>query len=395
MPVRSACTPTIDARSRLESARVLAIGGASVEHSYAIAGEFEADRKYSTDPQPRLAGGSAINHACRLLALGVDVEPIVPLAKADPLCSVIVRALDEAEQTGHGSYRRTDLLIRGAELTTPYTTIIRQGASRAALNEFSPVLMERFAEHLDRQLSRLASSRKRPDLVAIGHIHADRRAQDMHGVGHGGALTEQILMADSLSSARRYVNFGSAQFELGARRWERTLRDSVDVFQLDIGEARRFCHDAGLERLSLEEILGWFRDRCTVVISLERFGAVGQLRGMDSAVAAWPYLLERVADSTGAGDAMGAGIMTSMLANPFDLETDDLDTRASKFASALAFGRLCAAYACTTVGGANECPSLEALVEFETSEKRHILEDGMVRAVTPHELFLIDRAFDN
>lgn len=395
MSTPSVCTPVIEATERLKRARVLAVGGASVEHSYAIPGEFEADKKYSTIPQPRLAGGSAVNHACRLLALGIDVHPVLPLAKADPLSVVILRALDEAEKIGDASYRRTDLTIRGSNLTTPYTTIIRQGASRAALNEFSPELMERFREHVERHLSGLSSARRAPDLLAVGHIHADRRREDAHSTGYAGALTEQILKSEALDGARRFVNFGSAQIKLGADHWDDILRDRVDVFQLDIGEVRRFCQEAGLEGLSLEAIFAWFRDRCTVVISLERFGAVGQLRGTDEPVAAWPYLLERVVDSTGAGDAMGAGLMTSMLANPFDLEEDDVPTRARKFASALAFGRLCAAHACMTVGGANDCPNLEALEGFERRAKRHGLEDGSVRIVTPHELFLIDRAFDN
>lgn len=394
MSVQSACAPMIESRSRLAAARVLTVGGASVEHSYAIPGEFEPDTKYSTPPQPRLAGGSSVNHACRLLAMGIDVHAVVPLAKADPLSAVIVRALEEAEQTGEASFRRGDLFVRGADLTTPYTTIIRQGASRAALNEFAPALMERFGEHLDRHLAAVEGARRPPDLVAIGHLHADRRRAGSGEPGFGGALTEKILRAKSLAGARRFVNFGSAQYELGAGHWETLLRDHVDVFQLDIGEARRFCRDAGLPNTSLESIFGWFRGRCTVVISLERFGAIGQLAESDAPVAAWPYLLEQVVDSTGAGDAMGAGIMTAMLANPFDLEEDTPGARAEKFAGALAFGRVCAAHACTTVGGAHDCPDLGGLRRFERRAKLPAREEGRIRAVTPHELFLIDRAFD-
>jgi sugar/nucleoside kinase (ribokinase family) len=394
MSVQPACAPIIARRSRLASARVLTIGGASVEHSYAIPGELEPDTKYTTAPQPRRAGGSSVNHACRLLAMGVDVHAVVPLAKADPLSAVIVRALDDAEQTSQSSYRRSDLFVRGADLTTPYTTIIRQNGSRAALNEFAPALMERFGEHLDRHLAALDGARRPPDLVAIGHVHADRRKSGPGDPGREGSLTEKVLRRKSLARSRRFVNFGSAQYELGTKRWASLLRDHVDVFQLDIGEARRFCADAGLPNTSLESIFDWFRSRCTVVISLERFGAIGQLVGSDAPVAAWPYLLEQVVDSTGAGDAMGAGIMLAMLANPFDLEEDDAPTRAEKFAGALAFGRVCAAHACTTVGGAHDCPGLEKLQRFERREKLPAREEGRIRAVTPHELFLIDRAFD-
>jgi hypothetical protein len=390
----SACAPLIENRDRVGSARVLTIGGASIEHSYAIPGEFESDAKYSIAPQPRRAGGSSLNHTCRLLALGVDVEPVLPLARSDSQSGVILKTLEEAERIGDARYRRQNLFVRGGGLSTPYTTIIRQGGARATLNEFGPALMTQFREHVESHLDRMKSQRRRPDLVAIGHIHADRRTEGGGGPGFRGALTKKILTSRSLAGARHFVNFGSAPFALGADHWVDVLRRHVDVFQLDIGEARRFCRDADLGDTSLEAILAWFRDRCTVVISLERFGAVGQLEGRETPVAAWPYLLEHVVDSTGAGDAMGAGIMASMLANPFDLEEHDPDRRSTRFADALAFGRLCAAHACTTVGGANECPSLETLRSFEGRENRRVLEDGIVRGVTPHELFLIDRAFD-
>ena len=156
--------------------------------------------------------------------------------------------------------------------------------------------------------------------------------------------------------------------------------NEVDVFQLDIGEVRRFCADAELADLSLESILGWFRERCTVVVTLERFGAIGQLVGHAEPIAAWPLLIDEVADSTGAGDALGAGIAASMLVGPFGDESDAAEERLEEFAAALAFGRACGAYACTTIGGASDCPDLEQLSAarppsppFERKERpRHV-----------------------
>jgi hypothetical protein len=349
----------LENRRSLSRARVLTVGGASIEHGYTITGEFDADAKYSSEPQPRLAGGSSVNHACRLLAMGIDVHPILPLAKSDPLSETIVSALGAAEKAGHARYRRGKLQLPGAQLKTPYTTIIRQGGSRAALNEFSVELMERFRDHGEHHLDGLAGARRPPDVVMLGHVHADRSPPGRGEVGFDGALSERFLTSACLGDARRYVNFGSAQYRLGTRRWEALLREQVSVFQLDIGEVRSFCADAGLANLSLEAILGWFRERCTVVITLERFGAIGQLVGSDAPVAAWPYLLEDVRDSTGAGDAMGAGIVAAMLARPFDDEQEPEETRLAKFAAALGFGRVCAAHACTTLGGASECPTLD------------------------------------
>ena len=190
----------------------------------------------------------------------------------------------------------------------------------------------------------------------------------------------------------KVVNFGSAQFKLGTKRWSRVLRDYVDVFQLDIGEIRRFCRDADLPDGSLASILGWFRERCTVVVSLERFGAIGQLAGRDRPVAAWPYLLENVADSTGAGDAMGAGLVASLALEGFRL--DGNDEPESPFAMALSAGRACAAYACTTIGGAADCPDLDRLIAFERKGRLPDRGRGLQSGLSEQELFLIDRAFD-
>jgi sugar/nucleoside kinase (ribokinase family) len=391
----SACSFVLENRRKLSKARVLAIGGANVEHSYTIEGELDPDTKYSTEPQPRRAGGSSVNHTCRLLAMGLQVHPVLPLAKADPLSGTIVNALEEARLTGESRYRRGRLEIRGSSLSTPYTTIIRQGAARAALNEFSPELMRRFEEHGRAHLEDLVNSRATIDVAMIGHVHADRVPPTPRGIGFAGAITERFLTATRLATARKFVNFGSAQYRLGTRRWERLLREHVTVFQLDIGEIRSFCQDAGLENTSLESILGWFRDRCSVVITLERFGAIGQLRGSPEPMAAWPYLLDSIEDSTGAGDAMGAGIVAAMLARPFDDEADPIETRRARFADALAFGRVCGAYACTTLGGAHACPTLDELARFERQQKLHRRDGGFARSVSSHELFLIDRAFDH
>ena len=394
MESESACRHLLESRETLSKARVMTIGGASIEHGYTIEGRLEADAKYSTEPQPRRAGGSGVNHACRLLAMGIDVHPTLPLAKADPLSKTVLSALDDSEQAGGSHYRRKQLLIRGADLTTPHTTIIRQGGSRAVLNEFSPALMERFREHARHHLDRVRGMRRCPDVVMVGHVHGDRQKPGRGEVGFAGATTESILRSTALTPARKFVNFGSAQYRLGTQRWEDILRDHVSVFQLDIGEARSFCRDAALESPTLEAILDWFRSRCTVVITLERFGAIGQLKGSDEPVVAWPYLLDDVRDSTGAGDAMGAGIVAAMLVEPFDEAEDPPSLRISKFASALAFGRICGAHACTTIGGAHACPTLDDLARFERREKLHLRDGGLTRTVSAHELFLIDRAFD-
>ena len=380
----------------LSGRRVLTLGGANVEHGLPLDGDFEPDAKYSIDPQPRLAGGSSVNHSCRLLAMGVDVQAVLPLARADPLTRVILDALAEAARVGGSRHLRKNLEIRGSTLSTPFSTILRQRGSRAVVNEFSPELMNAFRDHVDRQLTRIGElgPRSRPALALIGHVHADRAKPTRRSIGFRGAITERILTAPELAGCPKYVNFGSAQYRLGTKRWGRLLRDSVDVFQLDLREMRVFCADAGLRDLSLDSILGWFRERCTVVISLERFGVVGQLAGSSTPVAASPYLLEQVVDSTGAGDAMGAGIVASMLASPFDAAELSDEARATRFAAALGFGRSCGAYACTTLGGAHDCPDLGRLAAFARRARLGRRDTARAGPVARRDLCLIDRAFD-
>ena len=395
MATESACQRVLEKREVLERMRVLAVGGANVEHGYSLPGAFSSDAKYTVDPQPRLAGGSSVNHACRLLAMGVDVHAVLPLVKSDPLSHVIVDALDAAEAVGQSHYRRKDLALRAPELSTPYTTIIRHESARAVLNEFAPGLMTAYRSHVAEHLSRIHSTKRGPDLLLVGHIHADRKPATKEEVGFSGELTEGLLADPALAAARKYANFGSAQYRQGARRWGRVLREHVDVLQLDIAEARLFCADANLEDRSLSSILSWFRDRCTVVITLGRFGAVGQLAGSDAALSAWPYLIDPVVDSTGAGDAMGAGIVAAMALMDFTEESAGDGVRQDRFEASLAFGRACGAYACTTLGGSANCPSLDELAAFEQRARVHARDHGSGRIATDHDLHLIDEAFES
>jgi len=382
------------ASGALSGLRVMAVGGANIEHGYTLPGGFERDGKVSTEPEPRLSGGSSVNHSARLLSMGIDVHPVLPLAAADPMSEVILATLDAAAKRGNASFRQSELSIEGAGLMTPYTTIIRQGDSRAVLNEFSADLMSAFEKHLARNLEQAAGLDKTPAVALVGHVHADRSPPSKGEVGFAGDLTERILTATELDSARKFVNFGRAQYSLGADRWNTLLRDRVDVMQLGLEEVRTFVRDLGLANDSLSSILAWFRERTTIVITLGRFGAVGQLVGSDQPVAAWPYLLDAVVDSTGAGDAMGAGVVAAMSIEPFDDSEVSDETRIERFARALAFGRTCGAYACTTLGGAEDCPDLDALVAFERGAGSSADEHGLSRSMSDHDLYLIERAFE-
>ena len=96
--------------------------------------------------------------------------------------------------------------------------------------------------------------------------------------------------------------------------------------------------------------------------------------------------------SKAAGDAMGAGLVASLALDDFALDAED--GPATPLAMALAAGRACAAHACTTIGGAAECPDLDRLVAFEKKGRLPGRGRGIQTDLSGQELFLIDRAFD-
>jgi sugar/nucleoside kinase (ribokinase family) len=164
-----------------------------------------------------------------------------------------------------------------------------------------------------------------------------------------------------------FANFGESQYCLGASFWEQDLR-ALTVFQLSVEEARHFfwgCARRAQRRSaqcapgSLAEKLRWFQQReITAVLTLDRFGAVATFRGSKGVVFAPAFELDNFLDSTGAGDAFGAGLVHSLCqaGGPPTLEA---------FVAAIATARLWSAYACTTRGAASECPSAAELAAFE------------------------------
>lgn len=134
----------------------------------------------------------------------------------------------------------------------------------------------------------------------------------------------------------------------------------VDVFQLSLGEVRTFFRSHPAVR-TLADIIHWFRERhITAVITLDKFGAIATYRdGADGVIFEWPFDLESVVDSTGAGDAFAAGFTATL----FDHPGEDF----AGFLRAIQAASIWGAYACTSLGGAQDCPDRDTLARF--SEK--------------------------
>lgn len=364
--------------ARHNSKPVLIVGGANGERVLFIKQEqYKQGRKYILPPSNPIGGGSSINHACRLLAVGVDILPIVPVIDDHTGC-LVVNSLTEASQTGGLKFRfRRSWYLRPKTKSeaTQFTTIINIGEERNVFSEFGPGLAESFLFHYNRTIRRIATT----DISAlvIGHIYADR---ELHC-----DITRRLI--DKFGGSVPIIaNFGKSQYEAGHLAWSNALKQ-ITYFQLDIIEIRNFF---GGSRIRLGDILEWFRKRCTVAITLDRMGAVAQVKDTDQVFFIWPYELpaEMLVDTTGAGDAFAAGITWGLRQHKTVLRSVDA------WRELFEQGALWAAYACCQEGGTRNCPDLEKLNNFK---KEHT---GLVHGIDVFDalmgeriLRLIDRAF--
>lgn len=365
--------------------QVLTVGSANAERITRFeTGAFRLGQKHTVRPSEKRAGGSAINYACRLLAAGVPVRPVAPIFE-DETGREILGALRRAADAGQTAFS-SDCVIRGARAQTPITNVFTSGRERTVVAESSDQTIEPYHRHAVQEIARWSDSARRcgsPAAVMIGHIHADRDDSP----GWKGAITQQVATAFSETGAFVYANLGRSQYDLGIRHFEATLRH-LDVLQLEVSEAKAFCRSDDADAGSLREILERIARHCTVVLTMERIGALAMRKGSRNTLLAWPCDLAsaEIEDTTGAGDAFAAGLVFSVLREgPIDSDED--------LASALEVGRTWGAYACTTVGGASDCPDRERLEAFAAGHRPaadvEILGAGSAEAVDR----LLDRVF--
>jgi sugar/nucleoside kinase (ribokinase family) len=361
---------------------VITIGSANGERVLPIdAPHFRLGTKHTLSPQKTMAGGSSVNHACRLLAQGVQVFPILPVAD-DRVGRVVVDTLNSAARRASLSVNYDGFFMTGDDVKTPYTTVLTVSGQRTILNEFPDAIVSRFAQHWRQRLAVFEAAYERtPDAVIVGHIHADRGTSQG---GQGGGISQSIIERFAEEGVPVFANFGRSQYALGTTRWEPFL-DQLSCFQLDIEEMREFGVNAGLA--SLEDGLEWFRDKCSIVITMERMGAIAQLKGNDAVIIGGPYDLqpEDVTDATGAGDAFAAGIVASALSCPL--------TSCEALKRGVETGMLWSAYACTTVGGAADCPDACEIERFRERYPLAFQTESKSRERAGPTLRLLDRVF--
>ena len=347
---------------------ILVVGSGNAETVLDLGDDLVIGQKHDVK-RVELYGGSGVNYALRLAHYdGTRVLPILSIGQ-DAIGRSIQQELLQAMDAGRvrtpasDFMAHPDLLCIG--LTTPQSTVVTANEQRTIFREAMRGA-EHFCAFAERRLEEvlaLDGSTLNVGAAMIGHIYADRP-----GVctAEGGSITRRVIDAFR-DRAILFANFGESQYCLGALFWEQDLR-ALTVFQLSVEEARHFfwgCDRRAQRRPaqaapgSLADKLRWFQEReITAVLTLDRFGAVATFRGSKGVVFAPAFELDSFLDSTGAGDAFGAGLVHSLCqaGRPPTLE---------EFVAAIATARLWSAYACTTRGAASECPSQVELAAFE------------------------------
>jgi sugar/nucleoside kinase (ribokinase family) len=335
---------------------VVVYGGANLEYSLEPGGEVVLGRKHDVEARV-VFGGSGVNYTMRLLRAGVPVLPVLSVGNDEVGRSIQSEILEAAVTVPCSEdvmrfVASDDFFVPG--LRTGRSTIIvdRKGRSRTILREPARG-NEGVLEHVERRTNEIVSQHGDAlGFVMVGHIQSDRAGPG----GHRGRCTERVLDRFREVGSPVFLNPGSAQIEQGFSFWKNHL-DGVEVLQLNLGEMRAFLDDGG-PRLSLASIVDRLQQRrLTGIVTLDRFGAICTHRDVHGSVLlAWPFRLDDVTDTTGAGDAFGAGVVSVL--------RRDRSCSYGHLFNAVDEGRTWAAFACTKVGGASECPDVPELARF-------------------------------
>jgi hypothetical protein len=212
--------------------------------------------------------------------------------------------------------------------------------------------------------------------------------------------TSGVISHAGKEDAFVYANFGSAQYSHPCQAWRQSgAWDAIGCMQFAIEEARAFVHASivrdeqstqslddtptAIPLPSLSQMLDWFlHNKMNAVITLGRSGAVAVFprtypESEDEVFFSWPSPPQgKSIDPTGAGDAFGAGFVSSVVnvqargRPPLATERDCRE--------ALSVGTALGSKACEGPGGGGGCPSKGALVgvlqdvDWTTTEVRPI-----------------------
>jgi len=364
---------------------ILVVGSAYGENVLQLKSKMIAGQKHNIVCH-ELLGGSGLDYTLRLINASIPAFPILPLG-SDKLGHYIQEEII-------ASVKRTELpkqllqFVNSEDFFVPNaatarsfnlvekdrrTSFVEQARGNLKFKDFVKQRLENLATYEDININS----------VMIGNINSD--SPDLNPSKPGECTS--YLIQQFYNKSLIFCNFGNSQICMGANFWEESLKH-ISVLQLNLHEVRGLLAQKD-EKFSLVDIIEWFKERSiTAVITLDKFGAIGSYKsGKDGVILAWPYESINTIDTTGAGDAFGAGLI-SVLSRNADFHFRDF-YRAIKEAS------LWAAYACTTLGGASNCPSGSILNSYKkniTAQGLHYIEvedAGKMKRI----LQLLDKAY--
>jgi sugar/nucleoside kinase (ribokinase family) len=335
---------------------ICCIGSANLEHIISVEPSLYLGGKNDIAEQMVSAGGSALNQSCRLLSMSFRTLPLLPVGDDEGGRKAIDILRMSLKKGGVESELNLDDLVQRGKSTSSAVVVIDPLGRRTILSG-TGTASDCFEEWLRCRLDRL--DQHPPGAVVVGHIGADRH----------GHMTRGIVNRFSGEDTYILVNMGRTQYQQGPGAFLEVL-GKVDCLQFELAEAKRFVLPyLGSESAPIEDVLRWLVDHAgarSVVLTLAEAGAVACHRdAADEILIAWPYDLEGIIrDTTGAGDAFAAGLASAMVGS---------DKGINQFQNALVIARDWAAYACTTLGGAHNCPSRKELQAFVEQHQDQVL----------------------
>lgn len=348
---------------------IVTIGSGNGENILVSDTPIETGHKHPVTVK-EMYGGSGVNHSFRLASMGKNIFPVLSIGN-DGIGRKIQKELAKVARHNIISPQALNYIESDGffdeEISTPTSTVILDGVIRTIFSQ-KVSCSEHSATNINNRLDKIENlTGSSPDAVMIGHIHSDGGTCDESDKGRVTKSVVDRYKGNSLI----YSNFGNSQIQHGLGFWDRDLAD-IDVFQLNLAESRKFFSDDSKGDTSLSRLLDIIREKhINAVITIDRFGAIGLHKDKpDDVVFAWSLIsVGDIVDTTGAGDAFAAGMVSYLV----DAQKDDFDT----FQSAMETARDWSAYACTKLGGSADCPGqieLNKFVERYSSNSKSVVE---------------------
>lgn len=337
---------------------VLIVGGCNGEYILQLPQQLELGQK-NLAQSDWLIGGGGINQTLRLLKTDSSPLPIpiLPVGYDDLGLKIREHLLRE-----YYLAKAPQIVIEYLEskqffvpnLSTRLSTIAIHAGERTIIAEKMKGMAD-FYGHLQERIEAL-NSYVEPNLKAliIGDIQAD---DSDNNPSHPGQCTQYLLNRFG-KKCLILANPGQGQLRLEPNFWLKNL-SQVDILQLNIREAHQLL--TRIKKFSISSLSKlideFYEHQVNTVITCDKYGVLGlYAREPNKIIFAPAIKLSHTVDSTGAGDAFGAGLISHLCSPNFSLED---------FKQGIDRARIWAAYACCHVGGATNCPTSEELKVFQ------------------------------